>query len=78
MGVGTSQADVEAAELMALALAAAAGDAGAPSLLGAVDRVLVPQGTWSYTDPARLLAVRVGLPGAADLLSVASVSPSRP
>jgi acetyl-CoA C-acetyltransferase len=49
---------------MALALEAAAEDAGAPSLLGAVDRIAVPQGTWSYTDPARLVAAHVGAQGA--------------
>jgi acetyl-CoA C-acetyltransferase len=58
--VGTSRADAEAVELMALALEGAVRDAGAPSLSGAVDRIAVPHGTWSYTDPARLVAERVG------------------
>ena len=35
-------------------------DAGAPSLLGDIDRIAVPQGSWSYPDPARLVAERVG------------------
>src|SRR5580658_10684102 len=64
VGVGTATADLEAAALMALALEAAALDAGAPSLLAAVDRIAVPQGTWSYADPARLVADRLGIPGA--------------
>jgi len=34
VGVGTSRADAEAVELMALALEAAVRDAGAPSLSG--------------------------------------------
>ena len=53
-----------AAELMARAVEAAARDAGAPALLGAVDRIAVAQGSWAYADPARLVAGRVGAPGA--------------
>jgi acetyl-CoA C-acetyltransferase len=62
--VGTAHDDAEAAELMVMALEAAAADAGSSSLLGAIDRIAVPQGTWSYADPARLVAERVGSPGA--------------
>lgn len=54
---------VEALELMAAAVGAAAADAGAPALLGRLDAVLVPEGTWSYRDPGRLLAERYS-PGA--------------
>jgi acetyl-CoA C-acetyltransferase len=64
VGVGTSRADAEPVELMALAVEAAVRDAGAPSLSAAVERIAVPQGTWSYPDPARLVARRVGAPGA--------------
>jgi len=64
VGVGTAHGDDEAVVLMAAALEAASGDAGSSSLLGAVDRVSVPQGTWSYPDPARLVAARVGARGA--------------
>ncbi len=60
VGVATASADEEATELMARAVRAAAADSGAPSLLAAVDRVAVPQGTWSYPDPARLVADGVG------------------
>lgn len=66
VGVGTSHDDAEAVELMALAAEAAARDSGSSSLLGAVDRIAVPQGTWSYPDPGRLLALRLG---AAEALS---------
>jgi acetyl-CoA C-acetyltransferase len=57
--------DAEAAELMVQALEAAAADAttsagNARRLLGAIDRIAVPQGTWGYTDPARLVARSVG------------------
>ena len=64
VGVGTADADAEAVELMSMALEAAAADAGSPSLVRAVDRIAVPQGTWSYTGPARLVAARIGAPGA--------------
>jgi acetyl-CoA C-acetyltransferase len=65
VGVGTAHdGDVEAAELMARAAEAAADDAGRRSLLGSIDRIAVPQGTWGYSDPARLLAGRLGAGGA--------------
>jgi acetyl-CoA C-acetyltransferase len=60
VGVGTAHRDVEAVELMSLALEAAVDDAGPSSLLAAVDRIAVPQGTWSYPDPGRLVATRAG------------------
>ncbi|HWE70345.1 MAG TPA: hypothetical protein VG205_08270, partial [Acidimicrobiales bacterium] len=60
VGVGSASEDAEATQLMTLALQAAARDAGAPGLLEAIDRVAVPQGSWDYADPARLVAVGVG------------------
>ena len=45
---------------MALALEAAAADAGPTGILGRVERIAVPQGSWGYPDPARLVADRVG------------------
>ncbi|MGH9079534.1 MAG: hypothetical protein ACRDYE_05570 [Acidimicrobiales bacterium] len=60
VGVGTASADEEGTELMARALEAAVADAGVRSMLSAVDRIAVPQGTWSYSDPARMVAERVG------------------
>jgi acetyl-CoA C-acetyltransferase len=60
VGAGTASADAESPELMARALEAAVADAGAPSIMPAIDRIAVPQGTWSYPDPARLVAHRVG------------------
>jgi acetyl-CoA C-acetyltransferase len=62
--VGTSTENAPAPELMARALEAAAHDAGAPALLRAVDLIAVPQGSWAYADPARLVAGRVGATGA--------------
>ena len=54
-------ATVEAATLMAEAVRAAAVDAGAPGLVDRIELVLVPEGTWGYTDPGRL----VGAPATA-------------
>jgi acetyl-CoA C-acetyltransferase len=64
VGVGTASENAEASELMTLALDRAGHDAGAPALLGAIDRIAVPQGSWAYRDPARLAADAVGAPQA--------------
>ena len=64
VGVGSAGADAEAVESMVLALLAAGADAGAPGLLPRVDRIAVPQGSWGYSDPGRLVADRVGATGA--------------
>lgn len=61
VGVGTCLDDAEAAELMVRATLAAGEDSGAgASLLRAIERVAVPRGTWSYGDPGRIVAERVG------------------
>ena len=64
VGVGTSYDDAEAVELMVRATEAAAKDAGSTDILRAVGRVAVPRGTWSYSDPGRIVAERIGAPGA--------------
>ena len=58
----------EAIDLMVDALRTAAVDAGAPSLLGAAERIAVTQGSWGYRDPARLIADRVGATRARSVL----------
>jgi acetyl-CoA C-acetyltransferase len=63
VGVGVASDDAEPVELMARALVAAAADSGSTSILGAIDRMAVPQGNWAYPDPARLVADRVGASG---------------
>jgi acetyl-CoA C-acetyltransferase len=63
VGLASATGDVEATELMARAVERAADDAGRPELLAMVDRIAVPQGTWSYPDPGRLVADRVGAEG---------------
>jgi acetyl-CoA C-acetyltransferase len=67
VGVGVANQDIddptasaEAVELMVQAARAAADDAGVPSVLSDAERIAVPQGTWKYRDPARLIAKRVG------------------
>ncbi len=64
VGVGAATADAEAVETMVLALEAAGADAGSARLLERIDRIAVPQGSWAYPDPARLVAERVGAAGA--------------
>lgn len=55
----------EAALALMIAAARAAGeDAGAPALLGRVDRVAVPEGMWTHRDAARLVARAIGAGGA--------------
>src|SRR3954471_12488099 len=49
---------------MVQATEGAAHDAGSTALLAAVQRVAVPRGTWSYTDPGRIVAERIGAPTA--------------
>jgi acetyl-CoA C-acetyltransferase len=68
VGAGTSLDDAEAVELMVAAATAAGADAGSSALLAAVEQVAVPRGTWSYTDPGRIVAERVGAAGARTVL----------
>ncbi len=51
---------LEPYELMANAVRLAADDAGAPALLGQVDRLIAVGGMWRYPDPGRLVADGVG------------------
>ena len=55
---------VEPVELMIRALEGAAEDAGSRDLLAAPTASRVPHGFWEYSDPARLVAERVGASGA--------------
>jgi acetyl-CoA C-acetyltransferase len=66
VGVGTADgsAPAEASDLMIAAAEAAALDAGAPGLLAAVQSVAVPRGSWSYSDPGRLVGRAIGAPKA--------------
>jgi acetyl-CoA C-acetyltransferase len=77
VGVGTSTESLEAVELMTLAVRAAAADAApgsAGALAAAIDRIAVPKGTWSYPDPARLVAAGVGATAARTHLGEVGIS----
>ena len=74
VGLGAADDAAPVVDLMTDAVSAAAVDAGAPGLLGHIDAIAVPQGTWSLTDPARTVARRVGSPGARTLLCEVGVS----
>jgi acetyl-CoA C-acetyltransferase len=69
VGVGAAHDDAEAVELMTRATEAAARDSGAPQLAAGAQRIAVPRGTWSYTDPARIVAARVGAREATTVLA---------
>jgi len=58
--VGAASSEASAVELMTQAVLAAGSDAGATTMLAAIDRIAVPQGSWSYPDPARMVAEGVG------------------
>lgn len=51
---------LEPVALMQEAAAAAVADAGAAGIAPAIDRVIVPEGLWSYGDPARTVADAIG------------------
>jgi acetyl-CoA C-acetyltransferase len=53
---------------------AAASDAGAPALLRSVQRISVPQGSWSLADPAGAIATRLGAGNARTYLCQIGVS----
>lgn len=70
VGVGTVQQHdddfrraEEALTLMTEAARRAGVDAGAAELLGRLDAVFVPDGTWGYGDPGRKVAAEVGSSG---------------
>ncbi len=54
----------EPLDLMLDAALAAGEDSGAPALLGRADSVRVIRGVWSYRDPARAIAEKLGAAGA--------------
>ncbi|HEY6429721.1 MAG TPA: hypothetical protein VIX84_21035, partial [Acidimicrobiales bacterium] len=74
IGLGAVSHGAPAVELMTRAVRAAADDAGVPALLASLDRVVVLQGSWSLTNPARTVARRVGSPEARTVLCQIGVS----
>lgn len=59
----------EAVALMIDVVKAAASDCGNETILQHVQAVYVPRGTWSYPDPARLIAAAIGAPQARTVLA---------
>jgi acetyl-CoA C-acetyltransferase len=74
VGLGAAASSASVVDLMTDAVVAAATDAGAPGLLGRIDCIAVPQGSWSLTDPGRTVARRVGSPEARTVLCEIGVS----
>jgi acetyl-CoA C-acetyltransferase len=64
---------LESSALMVAALEAAAEDAGSRRLLTGADSLRVPRGFWSYPDPGRLVAERIGASGARSVLAEVGV-----
>ena len=64
VGAGVASDSAPALDLIESAVRAAADDAGAPGLLPTVEWLAVTQGSWEHTDPARVVAARVGAPSA--------------
>ncbi len=60
---------LEPCDLMAQAVEAAASDAGRSELIDRADAIAVPHGMWEYSDPARLVADRVGAGNARSMLT---------
>jgi acetyl-CoA C-acetyltransferase len=59
--------------LMLKAARLAGDDAGAPTLLPALDRILVPKGRWQYGDPGGHIAAAVGATRTGTVLSTVGV-----
>ena len=88
VGVGTAQRrtaveavagpPVEPVDLMVEAASAALDDANARGLVGRLGSVAVPAGNWSYADPGRLVADRLGATRAATVLVEIGVPQSAP
>jgi acetyl-CoA C-acetyltransferase len=74
VGLGSSHQSAPVVDLMTAAAEDAGADAGAPALLPMVERIVVPQGSWTLTDPARAVARRVGAPDARTVLGQIGVS----
>ncbi len=76
VGIGTAiqkhddpTQSLEASQLMALAAKRAGEDCGQPSLLSQCESILVPKGTWNYSDPARLIAEKISAKAAKTVLA---------
>jgi hypothetical protein len=71
-------AALEAVALMTKAARLAGQRAGSRELLGAIERVYVPTGRWSYRNPGAAIAAGIGASRATSVLSPRSACCSRP
>lgn len=69
VGAGRCAEHVDATELMTRAAFAAADDAGSRALLAQVQQIAMPRGTWSATNPAAVVARRIGALGARTIIA---------
>ena len=74
VGLGTANDSAPVSELMTQAVRAAADDAGPPGFLSGLDHILVPQGSWSLTDPGRTVARQIGAASARTVFCEIGVS----
>ena len=74
VGRGAAASSASVAALMTDAVLRQRPTPAHPGLLGGIDSIAVPQGSWSLTDPGRTVARRVGLPDARTLLCEIGVS----
>jgi acetyl-CoA C-acetyltransferase len=74
VGLGATNEPGPVAELMTEAVRRAAIDAGAPKVLGSIDRIVYTQGSWRLTDPGRSVARRIGAADARTVLAEVGVS----
>ena len=76
VGLGAASTPAPVVDLMTDCGVGGRGRCRRVGLLRHVDRIAVPQGTWSLTDPARTVARRIGSPARARS-SARSASPNR-
>jgi acetyl-CoA C-acetyltransferase len=69
VGVGACTDRVDPVELMVRAARSAAEDAGAASLLDAIEVISIPRGTWGAKNPAGVVAARLGVPAARTVIA---------
>ncbi|HSZ37155.1 MAG TPA: hypothetical protein VK773_08695 [Acidimicrobiales bacterium] len=74
VGLGATNDPGPVPELMTEAVRRAAADSGAASLLGAIERVVYTQGSWSLTNPARTVSERIGAGKARTVMAEIGVS----
>ena len=74
VGLGATNEPAPVAELMTEAVRRAAADAGTPMLLGSIDRIVCPQGSWRLADPVRTVAHRIGAAAALTVMAEIGVS----